>query len=394
MPLTSVTGAEGLGKKASSRNKPQTQYETEKRYDHISYYDPVVGHHITAALTVTVNPGNTLWDIIDHQYGNLSSADMAEKIEEIKRINKLTDPNKLKVGQDLILPDPTLELGRKYIEKCRSTNKKPYFRSVHLERQSVLIRKARPEEMPDRPLIKSVNPELGTVTLNQSEPQQSYWVAKTEDPKTFESGAKKRREIYKNDLANLLGHGNGLGDGVGSVSGAVSRGSRQIFTVRPYLTKAGRLKYRVPLGKWGNINKKYPKGLPMTPKDFKVRYIKLNYSANMPINAIAAGIDLIFEGLDTGDWTLATYHGLKTFAEGLVVSLYAASLSAQAIAAITAVAAPAEAAAGPPGWVVLACGGVSIIISLGCAYLANWLDDEIFSKRIDPLIWGKERCMQ
>jgi LysM repeat protein len=231
MPAASVTGAEGLGQKATSRNMPQTVYETEKRYDYISYYDPVIGHQITSSLTVTVNRGNTLWDIINHQYGNLSGPEMADKIEQIKKINKLTNPNKLSVGQDLVLPDPKFELAERYIDKYRRLNKKINFHSALIERQMVLIREAQPEEMPNNSIkIERYNPEVKTFTVDQTEPRKFYWIAKKEDEETFLKGSKKRREEHKQFLYNLF-HGTGVGDITGWASGGASKSSRQLITV-------------------------------------------------------------------------------------------------------------------------------------------------------------------
>jgi LysM repeat protein len=361
----SVTGAEGFGDPAAkTRNKSPKVYETEKRYDYLSYYDPVIGHQIASSLTVTVNRGNTLWDIINHQYGNLSGPKMAKKIEQIKEINKLTNPNKLTVGQDLVLPDPTLELGKKYIEKCRTKRLDPDARTTFAERQAVLVRKARPEEMPDMPLIKSVNPELGTITLNQPDPNQSYWVAKTEDDKTFETGSNKRQEIFKKDLSNLFNSGTGVGDIVGTVAGAAVRSSRQIATVKPCLTRAGVVKYRVPYGKLGNLNNKYPKGLPVLRSEFKARYLKMSFKSCAVINAATSIIDGIFEGLHTGDWEKASFNAAKSFAEGMAVA-YASAVLTGGICLLL----------GPPGWAIFV---TNLVIGTGLTFGVNYLDSIVF----------------
>jgi LysM repeat protein len=385
MSVASVTGAEGMGQKVTSRNKPQTVNETEKRYDYISYYDPVIGHQIASSLTVTVNRGNTLWDIINHQYGDLSGPEMADKIEQIKKINKLTDPNKLSVGQDLVLPDPDLKLGKNYINKCRNTNKNPNVRTRFCERQAVLIRNATPEEIPNTTFNSVYNPELGTIKLNQSD-HDSYWAAKLEDETKFEKGSQEREKIFKKDLSNLF-RGTGTGDVVVYAQGVATKSSREFYTVKPYLTRAKRVKYRVPKGKWGNIKLK---DLTLEAKEFKARYFKMNFKANLLWNIVAAAIDLGFEGLYHGDWEMATLHAIKSLAEGIIVSLATTAINAQIIGALTAAVAPAEALAGPPGWIVLVAGGLSLVAGGFLLTFVNWADAEM-NKILDPLIFGKER---
>jgi LysM repeat protein len=369
MPVASVTGAEGMGQKATSRNKPQTVNETEKRYDYISYYDPVIGHQIASSLTVTVNRGNTLWDIINHQYGDLSGPEMADKIEQIKKINKLTDPNKLSVGQDLVLPDPDLKLGKNYINKCRNTNYKPNVCTTFAERQAVVIRQAKPEEIPNQPFIKSYNPELGTVKFNVKGSRQSYWVAKTEDDATFQAGSQQRQEIYKRDLSNLFNSGTGVGDVVGIVSGAAIRNSRHLVTVKPYLTRGGASKYRIPLGKLGNKNKAYPKGLPVGASEFRARYLKVNFKSTAALNAAASIIDAVFEGLHTGDWGKASFNAVKSFGEGIAVSYASSAITAYIVTSLV------ELSLGPPGWVVLA---VNLVVGAGLTFGVNYLDSIVF----------------
>ncbi|MGD9156345.1 MAG: hypothetical protein PVG90_12720, partial [Bacillota bacterium] len=279
--------------------------------------------------------------------------------------------NKLTVGQDLTLPDPILKLGKKYIEKCRTKHIDPDVRTTFAERQAVLVRKAKPEEMPDQPLIKSVNPELRTITLNQPDIKQSYWVAKTEDDVTFEEGSKQRTEIYKNDLFNLFNSGTGVGDLVGIVSGAAVRSSRQIAAVKPYLTRAGVTKYRVPYGKLGNLNKAYLKGLPIESSEFRARYLKLNFKGTAALNAAASIIDGAFEGLHTGNWGKASCNAVKSFGEGMVVSYVAAAITTAIITYLT----PVELALGPPGWAILAVSvGINVALTVG----VNWLDSIVF----------------
>ncbi|MDR1168899.1 MAG: LysM peptidoglycan-binding domain-containing protein [Heliobacteriaceae bacterium] len=53
----------------------------------------------------TVASGNNLWNICKKHYNLKTNAEIAAKVKEVAAANKITDPNKISVGQTLSLPD-------------------------------------------------------------------------------------------------------------------------------------------------------------------------------------------------------------------------------------------------------------------------------------------------
>jgi hypothetical protein len=110
------------------------------------------------------------------------------------------------------------------------------------------------------------------------------------------------------------------------------------------------------------------------------RFIKVKISsASIGYNAFAALVDFIFEGLDTKDWDHALLHAARSFGEGIIVSLSTAAIIAGVVGTG---AAPLEAAAGPPGWVILV---FSLTLSAGLTQFINWFDDA-YTKWLDSIV--------